>query len=58
MIFAAVADGLLIIPGIIDLSTGILVWHPDTVVIESGSYRLEDPCFAQPVVLDSQRSSD
>jgi hypothetical protein len=54
MMIAAFTDGLLIIPGIIDISTGIVVWHPDTVVIEPGTYRLEDRCFDQPVVLSSQ----
>jgi hypothetical protein len=56
MIIAAFTDGLLLIPGIVDLSTGIIVWHPDTVVIEPGTYRLEDPCFEQPVVLSSEPS--
>lgn len=53
-ILAAITDGLLLIPGIVDISTGIIVWHPETVVIEPGTYRLEDRCFAEPVVLTSQ----
>ena len=56
MMIAAFTDGLLIIPGIVDISTGIVVWHPDTVVIEPGTYRLEDRCFDQPVVLTSEAS--
>jgi hypothetical protein len=56
MLLAAITDGLLIIPGIVDISTGIVVWHPDTVVINSATYQLEDPCLAQPVVLTSQPS--
>ncbi len=55
MSIAAFTDGLLLIPGIIDISTGIVVWHPDVVVIEPGAYRLEDPCFDQPVVMNSRR---
>lgn len=54
MMAAAVTDGLLILPGIVDISTGIVVWHPDTVVIAPGTYRLGDPCFEQPVVLNSE----
>ena len=56
MMVAAVTDGLLIIPGIVDISTGITEWHPETVVIGPGTYQLEDPCFEQPVVLNSQPS--
>jgi len=57
MMVAAVTDGLLIIPGIVDISTGIVIWHPDTVVIEPNAYRLEDRCFEQPVVLKSEPPS-
>jgi len=55
---AAFTDGLLIIPGIVDISTGIVVWHPETVVIQPGAYQLEDRCFDQPVQRTSQKSDD
>ncbi len=56
MAVAAFTDGLLIIPGIVDLSTGIIVWHPETVVVQPGAYQLEGRCFDQPVQRTSQES--
>ena len=43
MVLAAFTDGLLLIPGIVDLSAGIVVWHPDTVVIEPGNVSSRRP---------------
>jgi len=57
LMIAAFVDGLLFIPGIVDISSGIVAWHPDTVVIEPNAYRLEDPCYEQPVVLQSEPAS-
>lgn len=49
LMLPAIADGLLMVPGIVDISMGITEFFPETVVIEEGSYQLEDPCFDTPV---------
>jgi len=49
LLLPAFTDGLLIIPGIVDLSTGITEFFPETVVIQDGAYQLLDPCFDEPV---------
>lgn len=50
LILPAFADGLLIIPGIVDLSTGITEYMPERVIIEEKRYLVDDPCFAKPHV--------
>lgn len=49
LMLPAFTDGLLLVPGIVDISMGITEFFPETVMIQEGSYQLEDPCFNAPV---------
>ena len=51
----AIVDGLLIIPGIIDIATGITEFMPEEVTVEENRYLVNDPCFSKPHVGGYQR---
>lgn len=49
LMLPAFTDGLLIVPGIVDLSMGITEFFPETVTIQEGAYQLLDTCFTAPI---------
>ncbi len=55
LMLPAIVDGLLIIPGIIDIATGITEFMPEEVTVEENRYLVNDPCFSKPHVGGYQR---
>jgi hypothetical protein len=49
LMLSDVPDIILLVPFVVNLSMGITGYHPETVVVEEGAYRLEDPCFPAPI---------